>query len=179
MLNCKIVIGSWGSYTECNERALGSSWLDLSDYDSWDEIREELTRQGFELEGIDAELFVQDIESDIDFDFNCDAMHPATLFNLLKESEILTDNYKFRVAAAYMEVNGFEDWAYLVEEYGDCWDDDITLWRDMDMVEVAEELIHNCYDLPEFAERYFDYEAFARDLSYDGYYDTSYGVLEI
>ena len=24
-----IVIGSWGSYNECNERALGSKWLDL------------------------------------------------------------------------------------------------------------------------------------------------------
>ena len=26
-----IVIGSWGSYNACNERALGSKWLDLSD----------------------------------------------------------------------------------------------------------------------------------------------------
>ena len=25
-----IVIGSWGSYNECNERALGSKWLDIS-----------------------------------------------------------------------------------------------------------------------------------------------------
>ena len=31
--NISIVIGSWGSYNECNERALGSKWLDLSDYD--------------------------------------------------------------------------------------------------------------------------------------------------
>ena len=29
--NIKIVIGSCGSYNECNERALGSKWLDLSD----------------------------------------------------------------------------------------------------------------------------------------------------
>ena len=28
----KIVIGSWGSYNECNERAYGSKWLDLADY---------------------------------------------------------------------------------------------------------------------------------------------------
>ena len=27
-----IVIGSWGSYNECNERALGSEWLRLNDY---------------------------------------------------------------------------------------------------------------------------------------------------
>ena len=59
----KIVIGSWGSYNECNERALGSRWLDLADYSDWDEIVEELERQGFELDGIDEELFIQDIEN--------------------------------------------------------------------------------------------------------------------
>ena len=58
-----IVIGSWGSYNECNERALGSKWLDLSDYYDWEEIEEELTKQGFELNGIDEELFIQDIEA--------------------------------------------------------------------------------------------------------------------
>lgn len=33
MGNISIVIGSWGSYNECNERALGSKWLDLSPRD--------------------------------------------------------------------------------------------------------------------------------------------------
>lgn len=35
-----IVIGSWGSYNECNEKALGSKWLTLNDYDSWEDIEE-------------------------------------------------------------------------------------------------------------------------------------------
>ena len=43
-----VVIGSWGSYNECNERALGSKWLDLSDYLNWEEIEEELKKEGFE-----------------------------------------------------------------------------------------------------------------------------------
>lgn len=60
--NISIVIGSWGSYNECNERALGSKWLDLSDYSDWDEIVEELKKEGFELDGIDEELFIQDVE---------------------------------------------------------------------------------------------------------------------
>ena len=42
--NINLVIGSWGSYIECNERALGSKWLDLSDYSDWDEIVEELKK---------------------------------------------------------------------------------------------------------------------------------------
>jgi len=52
-----------------------------------------------------------------------------------------------------------------------------TLYAGMDLEEVAEELINECYDLPEFALRYFDYEAFARDLSFDGYTETKYGVI--
>ena len=58
-----IVIGSWGSYNECNERALGSKWIDLADYESWEEIEEELKKQGFKLNGIDEELFIQDVEN--------------------------------------------------------------------------------------------------------------------
>ena len=37
----KVVIGSWGSYNACNERALGSKWIDLYDFESWEEIEEE------------------------------------------------------------------------------------------------------------------------------------------
>ncbi len=59
----KIVIGSWGSYNACNERALGSSWITLSDYTDWEEIEEALCKQGFQLRGIDEELFVQDVEN--------------------------------------------------------------------------------------------------------------------
>ena len=47
--NISIVIGSWGSYNECNERALGSKWLDLSDYEEWDEIVEELKKKALNL----------------------------------------------------------------------------------------------------------------------------------
>lgn len=42
----------------------------------------------------------------------------------------------------------------------------------------AYDIIENCYNLPEIAQRYFDYEAFARDLGYDNFSETSKGVLE-
>ena len=77
-----IVIGSWGSYNECNERALGSKWLDLSDYYDWEEIEEELKKQGFELDGIDEELFIQDIEG-IELD-ELGLYAPRTAFQYLK-----------------------------------------------------------------------------------------------
>ena len=51
----KIVIGSWGSYNAGNSRAMGSKLITLSDYDDWEGIEEELTKRGFQLDGIDEE----------------------------------------------------------------------------------------------------------------------------
>ncbi len=48
MNTVSFVIGSWGSYNECNERALGSKWLNFDYFDDWDEIVEELKSEGFE-----------------------------------------------------------------------------------------------------------------------------------
>ena len=42
-----MVIGSWGSYNECNERALGSKWLDFDDYCDWDTLQKNLERKAF------------------------------------------------------------------------------------------------------------------------------------
>lgn len=100
MGNIKMVVGSWGSYNACNERALGSKWLDLSDYSDWDEIVEELEKQGFELDGIDEELFIQDCEGISGF--NGDYTHPEELFEVCKESEIIDDDYKHKVATAFL-----------------------------------------------------------------------------
>ena len=48
MSEIRIIIGSWGSYNECNERTLGSKWLDLEDFDTYEEIEEEQTKQNLE-----------------------------------------------------------------------------------------------------------------------------------
>ena len=40
MNTVSMVIGSWGSYNECNERALGSKCINFDDYNDCDEIVE-------------------------------------------------------------------------------------------------------------------------------------------
>jgi antirestriction protein len=55
--------------------------------------------------------------------------------------------------------------------------DDCIFYAGMTLEDVAYELVQECYNLPEFALRYFDYEAFARDLSFDGYTETRGGVI--
>ena len=108
-----IVIGSWGSYNECNERALGSKWLDLSDYSDWEEIEEALKKQGFELDGIDEELFIQDVDGIPNNSCNWDYVNPQQLFETLLESGILDDDDLYELFEAYLEVNSFDNWETL------------------------------------------------------------------
>lgn len=177
-----MVIGSWGSYNECNERALGSEWLYFDDYDDWDEIVEELKKEGFELNGIDEELFVQDIEGVPTESADWDNTHPKEIFEIIKKSGVLYDEYKFELMEAYCEIRSFDEWSDLVNDYEDNWDRDIIFYRGQDMYDVAYNLVNELYDLDKMLGRlasYFDYNAFARDLSYDGYTETEHGVIEI
>ena len=178
----KIVIGSWGSYNECNDRALGSKWLDLSDYSDYDDIVKELENEGFDLDGIDEELFIQDCEGISGF--SGDHMHPERLFNICKESGILDDEYKYRIATAYLEVMGWSDFEDLVDLCGENWDDDIYFYEGMTVEEVMEQMVEECYPDIDFDKlgwvgNYItiDYEAMARDA--EGYHEVSGGTLEI
>lgn len=54
---------------------------------------------------------------------------------------------------------------------------DVIFYAGQTLEDVAYDIVQECYNLPEIAERYFDYKAFARDLSFDGYTETSNGVI--
>jgi antirestriction protein len=45
--------------------------------------------------------------------------------------------------------------------------------------ELADEMLvcSGCKNVPDIFTRYFDCEAFARDLRFDGYTETKYGVI--
>lgn len=55
--------------------------------------------------------------------------------------------------------------------------DDAIFYHNQSLIDVAYEIVEQRYDLPEIAQRYFDYEAFARDLSFDNYYEVKNGVI--
>lgn len=177
--NISIVIGSWGSYNECNERALGSKWLDLSDYSDWDEIVEELKKEGFELDGIDEELFIQDIEGINDNSANWDYVNPETLFNTLNESGVLTNHFKYKVFCAFLEVRCFDDFKERVKSHGERWDDDIILWENRDWYDLGYEFLHDCHNIPDYLDNYIDYKRYGEELSYDGFQEYSEGIIEI
>ena len=178
--NINIVIGSWGSYNECNERALGSKWLDLSDYSDWDEIVEELKNEGFELDGIDEELFIQDVEGIEDRSVNWDYVNPETLFNTLKESGVLDDDYKYKVFCAFLEVRNFDDFEEKVNSHGDRWDDEINLWSGYSWEDYGKEMLDCCgYQIPDHILDFIDLERYGRYCGEETLSEYSNGLIEI
>lgn len=180
MNEIEIVIGSWGSYNACNERALGSEWLNLSDYETWEEIEEELVRQGFQLNGIDEELFVQDISGISDSSTNWDFMSPKKLFETLKESGVLDNNHQLEVMQAYLECRSLSDFEDLVENYGSNWNDDIYLFKGFNWEDYGREMFDCCgYKLPEQIELFIDFERYGRYIGDCYTEEYSDGLIEI
>ena len=180
MSDIRIVIGSWGSYNECNERALGSEWLDLSDYDSWEEIEEELKSEGFELNGIDEELFIQDVEGIENSGLNWDYVHPKDLFETLYESDVLSDNYKKTVFDAFLEIEDYREFERRVNKYGKNWDDDVYIYENFDWEEYGRYMVEIMgIQIPEQLENYINFREYGESFRFDGISEYSNGLIEI
>ena len=177
----KIVIGSWGSYNAGNSRAMGSKLITLSNYDDWEEIEEDLTKQGFQLDGIDEELFIQGIENlDLDGE-NTDYMSPRCLFETLYESGVLLDANKFETMEAFIEARSYKDFEARVKEQGECWDDDVRIYKGYDWEDYGREQFSNSgLSIPDSLIDYFDFESYGESFSYDGVVEKySGGLIEI
>lgn len=175
----RIVIGSWGSYNECNARALGSKWLNLSEYSDWDEIEKKLKQEGFELDGIDEELFIQDIDGIVDNSTNWNYINPQKLFETLQKAGILIDD-KYEIMTAFIEVRSLAEFMDLVDEYGKDWDGDIEIYKNMNFSDVAYRILHETHEIPEYLENYIDYDKYGKDLEIDGSYERySGGIIKI
>ena len=85
------------------------------------------------------------------------------------------DEWEAEEIAAAIEAYGYTFAEALERQQRGCF----VFYQGQDLEEVAEQIADECYlyDAPEFLARYFDYEAFARDLSFDGYTETKYGVI--
>ena len=173
----KVVIGSWGAYTNNTDKALGSEWIDFAKYNSWEEIEEELKKEGFDLEGEDEELFIQD--TDFEFgDFSGDNTHPKYLFNILKNSGVMENENAYKEALAFMEVRDWEDFTELVEKKGTNWDGNIIFYPDADAYDWAYDRIHESCpdDVFKWLQNYINFEKYAEESDINV---TDYGVIEI
>ena len=174
----KVVIGSWGAYNEAdNDLALGSEWIDFAKYNSWDEIEEELIKEGFDLKGRDEELFIQDIDFDCG-DMNGDYTHPKNLFEILHNSGVMESEYRYHEMLSYIEVEDWDEFASLVKENGEDWDSDIIYQDGVDGEDFARNEIKEWVpqDIFKSLDSYIDYEKWFEESDA---HETEYGVIQL
>ena len=168
MLN--LFVNTWGNYNV--NGADGGQWITLP-MDP-DELQEVLEHIAAAMGDNDPEWAIHDYEWESDVELgDVNEMDSITEWNDRCQEACTLEEWETEEIAAAMEAYGYTFPEALERQQRGCF----TLYAGMDLEEVAEDLINECYDLPEFALRYFDYEAFARDLSYDGYTETKYGVI--
>lgn len=172
MLN--IFVNTWGNYNE--HGAEGGQWITLP-MDA-DELTETLEDIAGRINDPDPEWAIHDYEwtTEIEPRDISEMEDIAELNEWLEKLESLNEWDQKEIAAA-MEALG-----YSFEEAMDKQQQGyFTFYADMDLEEVAEQIVDECYmpdsHAAEFYSRYFDYKAFARDLSFSGYNETSYGVI--
>ena len=133
----KVYVGTYGKY---NNGSLSGAWLDLSDYSDKEEFYEACRELHKDEE--DAEYMFQDYEN-----------IPEAL---ISESWISENFFSLRDAVEDLSEEDADD---LVRDFRDEYQGEYD-----DEEDFAYEIIEECYNLPEFAKTYFDYEKFARDL---------------
>ena len=160
-----VFLNTWANYNE--NGADNGFWVELPC--DLDETLERLAAStGEEVD--EMEVFINDFETDINGLEISENTNISYLNDLAERLEAL-DKYDLEKLEAILEADG----GSLENALDDI--DNYTYYANMSLDDVAYEIVDECYDLPDFALQYFDYEAFARDLGYDGYTETENGVI--
>ena len=170
MLN--IFVNTWGNYNE--NGADGGQWITLPmDEDELEEVLENIAAL---MKDEDPEWFINDYEWTSEMELGdvheMDNIHEWN--ERCQEADEL-EEYEAEEIAAAIEAYGYTFAEAYERQQRGCF----VFYAGRDLQEVAEEIADECYlyTAPDFLARYFDYEAFARDLSFDGYTETKYGVI--
>lgn len=152
-----------------NEGYLIGEWVEFP-------VTEEELQEVFERIGIDGERYEEYFFTDweCDIDLNLGEYENIDHINEIAEmiNELSSDDYEKLVAIMeYDTGNALEAIEYL---------DNYTFYHDTTLEDFAYDMVQEQYfskGTPEIFQRYFDYEAFARDLSFEGYHEVNDGVL--
>ena len=170
MLN--IFVNTWGNYN--TNGADGGEWITLPM--EAEELEGVLKNIAEAMEDHDPEWFVNDYEwtTEIEMDEISEHANIHDLNDMCQEIAEL-EEYESEEIAAAIDAFGYSFAEAMDRQQRGCF----VFYAGRDLQEVAEEIADECYlyNAPDFLARYFDYEAFARDLSFDGYTETKYGVI--
>ena len=153
-----------GTYAKYNEGSLNGKWLKVSDFADKDEFISKC--KSIHNDEREPEPMFQDWEN-IPSGFISESWISENVFELLNEINNLTDCEQ-EAFFAWIENYGYDiesEVPYdLLSKFKDAYVGQYDSEEDF-----ACKIIEECYELPEFAKTYFDYNAFARDLFISDY----------
>lgn len=157
----KIALTNLGQY---NEGLLNFTWLELPATE--EEIAEAMKKIDIGAKspggGVYEEWFITDYE--------CDFMQIGEYDNIDELNEIAEALEDLNDDEAII-VKALLDYNYELQEALDR-KDDCRLWDTTDMSDIAYDYYYECYapnnNIPDFIERYIDFDAMGRDMSIEG-----------
>lgn len=167
MSEARIYVGTYAKY---NEGSIFGKWLDLSDYSDKDEFYEACHELHKDEE--DPELMFQDWEN-IPSGLISESWLSNNIFEVIEAIDDMDEDKK-AAFAVWLNHESHDltskDIKDLISSFEDAFQ---GAYKDEE--DYAYEIVEECYDLPEFAKTYFDYEKYARDLFMTDYwFDEGY-----
>lgn len=159
-----VFLNTWKNYNE--NGADGGFWVELPC--NLDEVLERLAAStGEDVD--EMEVFINDFETELN---GLDISENSNIEDLNETAEELEslDEYDLEKLEAILEAEGgsLENALENIDYY--------EYYGNTTLEDLAYEFVEGM-NLPDIALRYFDYEAFARDLGFDGYTETENGVI--
>lgn len=171
-----IFVNTWGNYNE--NGADGGEWITLP-MDA-DELASKLQAIAKAMHDDDPEFFINDYEWTVELELgDVHEMDSITEWNERCNDAAALEEYELEEIAAAIEAFGYTFTEAMERQQRGCY----VFYAGQNLSDVAAELADEiiaccgCKEIPEIFTRYFDYEAFARDLSFDGYTETKFGVI--
>lgn len=171
MLN--IFVNTWGNYNE--NGADGGEWITLPM--KQEELDAKLEAIAQAMGDHDPEFCIHDYEytGEIELEEISEYTSIHEINNLCNEAAALEEYELEEIAAA------IDAWGYSFKEAMEMQQaGSFSFYPGRDLDDLAYEIAEECYftkETPNFFKTYFDYKAFARDLGFDGYVETKYGVI--
>lgn len=172
MLN--IFVNTWGNYNE--NGADGGEWITLP-MDA-DELEEKLQAIADAMPDNDPEWAIHDYEWTGVLELgDVHEMDSITEWNERCNEAASLEEYELEEIAAAIEAFGMTFQEAMERQQRGCFIfypgqslDDVS-------AELADEIMDCDHSTSEFIRRYFDYDAYKRDLEFEGYTETQYGVI--
>lgn len=169
----KVFVNTWRNYNE--NGADGGEWIELPMDE--EELEAKLVELAEELGDEDPEYAIHDYEWTGKIDLGeVHEMDSIVTWNERCQEVDDLEEYDMKEIAAAIEAFGYSFAEAMERQQRGCF----TFYQDQELEDVAYDLVNECYftrDTPDILKQYFDYKAFARDLGYEGYTETQYGVI--